>query len=219
MLWNPYSAGSLHLVNPGTCRGIWRHTRSSACLAGRYPKAALRIRSSRWGWWRSTPQSCGGWWRKWGRSEPAGSFYKRDFSAGEGGGGLSHVSFALVIKPQWIPTREKKTHQLLIAKSGWSHSWGDSSFAWVLHQRLSETITTFKCWLQTADDCSIPVKDKRVYSPLPVVVKQCGKCGKKELKWHQNTTQSHCAPSCFLTRSLTRGMAFLLRRSGMLSIL
>lgn len=83
VFWKPYSAGSLHLVNPGTSRDIWRHTQSSACPAGRYPKAALRIRSSRWGWWQSTPQSCGGWWRKWGRWEPAGSFYKRDFSAEE----------------------------------------------------------------------------------------------------------------------------------------
>lgn len=80
-LWDPYSADSRHWADPGTFRGIWRRTQSSAYLAGRYPKAAPRIRSSRWGWWQSTPQSCVEWWRRWGRSEPAGSFYKRDFSA------------------------------------------------------------------------------------------------------------------------------------------
>lgn len=82
MWWrsDPYSADSQHWEDPDTCRGIWHRTRSSACLAGRYPKAAPRIHSSRWGWWLSTPQSCVAWWKRWGRSEPAGSFYKRDFS-------------------------------------------------------------------------------------------------------------------------------------------
>lgn len=105
-LERPYSAGSLHLVNPGTSRGIWHHIQNSACLDGRYPKAALRIRSSRWGWWRSTPQSCGGLWRKWGRWEPAGSFYKRDFSAD--GTEQRRVSVMSVIQPLWILTWDGK---------------------------------------------------------------------------------------------------------------
>lgn len=78
---NSYSADSQHWVDPDTSRGIWRHTQSSACLAGRYPKAAPHIHSNTLGWWPSRPQSCVEWWRRWGRSEPAGSFCKRDFSA------------------------------------------------------------------------------------------------------------------------------------------
>lgn len=79
----PYSADSRRWADPGISRGISRRTRSSACLAGRCPTAAPHIRSSKWGSWPSTPRNCEAWWRRWGRSEPAGSFYKHDSSASD----------------------------------------------------------------------------------------------------------------------------------------
>ncbi len=127
-----YSAGSLRWAGPGTSRGIWRRTRSSACLAGRYPTAAPRIRSSRWGWWLSTPQNCVESWRRWGRSEPAGSFYRRDFSA-EDAEKKNVSSKAAVMKSETILNWGEETHQLFIAEGGGSHGGGDSSLTRVLH--------------------------------------------------------------------------------------
>lgn len=76
----PYFVNSLRWAGPGTFRGIWRHTRSSAYPGVRSPTAAPRTRGSRLAQLPSTPQSCGASWMKWGKSRPAESSWRRVIS-------------------------------------------------------------------------------------------------------------------------------------------
>lgn len=74
------------------------------------------------------------WWKRWGRSEPAGSFYKRDFSGKQNKNEMRRVSVTpAVIIGQKILNRGEETHQLFIAEGGGRHGGGDSSLTGVLN--------------------------------------------------------------------------------------
>lgn len=76
----PYFVNNLRWAGPGTFRGIWHHTRSSACPDVRSPTAAPRTHGSRSERSPSTPQSCGASWMKWGKSRPVESSWRRVIS-------------------------------------------------------------------------------------------------------------------------------------------
>lgn len=79
----PYFVNNPRWAGPGTFHGTWRHTRSSACPDARSPTAVPRTRGSRSERSPSTPQSCGAWWMKWGKSRPAESSWRRVISENE----------------------------------------------------------------------------------------------------------------------------------------
>lgn len=74
-------ADSRHWAGLYTSRGIWLRILYTWPLVSPSPTAGPRTRSSMWERWRSTPQSCGGWCWRWGRSAPVESSYTHAFSA------------------------------------------------------------------------------------------------------------------------------------------
>lgn len=77
-----HSAGSQRSEALGISRALWPRTPHSAYPAERCPTADPRTRSSKWAWWRSTPQNCVAWCRRWGRWEPAEFSCIHGFSVG-----------------------------------------------------------------------------------------------------------------------------------------
>lgn len=76
-----HAVDSPHWANLYTSRGTWRHTPYTLHPASPSPTTGHHTQSSMWEMWQSTPQSCGVWCWRWGRSMPAVSFCKHAFSA------------------------------------------------------------------------------------------------------------------------------------------